>query len=124
MCDRMIHNENLAAEEAPAREGQPAEAFYQLIEQYHCPRCEGAIRQDAIQSKLLGPTAGMIGTRKSVIVFCDHCNEMFSARFTLLGGIWQIEDRPAVVTRKSVRDAFMERIEATRGDRQQTVAAV
>lgn len=92
--------------------------FLTLSEQYHCPRCHGAIAGECVQGNMVKDAAdGRL--RRIVKVWCDHCLELFSASFNVIDGRLVIERGPQVVTHAGAREGFVRRLSTLRGDRTQ-----
>ena len=92
-----------------------AERFFSLVEQYHCPQCDGAIDRSAVQANVI-PSRGIGPTRRVVRVWCEHCRELFEASLVLVGSTWQIEGQPQIVTNEAVRRGFLKKYHFLRGD--------
>ena len=90
--------------------------FLQLIEQYHCPRCEGAIAGECVEAKTMNPLQAAL-PRRRVLVKCEHCDEVFEATFVLLGGQYQIDGGPDVCRDAKARAAMNARIDRVRGEK-------
>lgn len=92
-----------------------AERFFSLVEQYHCPQCDGVIDRAAVQATTL-PSRAIGPTRRVVRVWCEHCRELFEATLVLVGSTYQIDGQPQVVTDAKARAAFLKKYHYLRGD--------
>lgn len=117
MCDR---HGNDAAPPPDLSTGNYAggERMLQFMAQYHCPRCDGAIAGECVESHALTGRHEFTLPRRVVRVACDHCNEVYEARFVLVGGYYQVDAAPVVCTDRRVRERMHARIEKIRGRRE------
>jgi hypothetical protein len=95
----------------------PQSAMLTYTEQYHCPQCSGAIAPECVSGKLENALQNRIGPMRRVVrIYCDHCDVMYEASFSIVQGYLQPEGPPRLVTDGRVKESFMRRVGHFRGD--------
>jgi hypothetical protein len=112
MCDRASD-----APELSTGNYAGGERMVQFMAQYHCPRCDGAIAQECVESAPAKDAPQWQLPRRIIRVACEHCHEVFEARFVLAGGYYVIDTAPEVVTDARARERMFKRIDRIRGER-------